>query len=296
MIFPFCGNIRRAALKGVALLFLCGSISVAAPDTKSKKAETAKDIIEKAFNLSLQKDRSQAINILVGAIRQENLRNGNASELLKALQQVSYLFYSDRAQQNYELALSLRRTEPAQSQQKLSEALRVETDNLSLFNEMQRLLIIRGDCSNAFENITKERLQDPYDEFLILLQAQANACLGKWESYVKTRDLSDYKKSNQYKFWLGLEIEYQLSQKSQVKAKELQNTLAKLDGKYPEAHYWNWRVALVANEKQTAGQKYVKECKNLPAALYRQYMIDVNLCRRVSDVETASKVTNGSTE
>lgn len=295
MFFSFKENILGAALKGVAL-FLFGAIALAAPaDLKSKKSETSKDIIEKAYNLSLQKDRSQAINILVSAIKQENFHTGNTSEMLKALQQVSYLFYSDRAQQNYELALSSRRADPAQAQQKLIEALRVENDNLSLFNEMQRIILIRGDCSAALENITKERLQDPFDENLILLQAQANACLNKWDAYVKTRDLIDYRKSPQLKFWLSLEIEYQLSLKNGSKAKELQANLAKLDPKYPEANYWNWRV-LTGPEKSEIGQKYVKECKNLSAVLYRLYMTDVNLCRRMVEVETASKASNGTSE
>jgi len=291
----FLSSLRRAALTGAAL-FIFVSLARAVPlETKSKKAETSQDIVEKAYNLSLQKDRSQAITILVGAIKQENVQSGSTAELIKALQQISYLFYSDRAQQNYELALSLRRTDIAQAQQKIAEALRIENDNLSLFNEMQRMLLIRGDCSSAHENISKQRRQDPYDEFLAILQAQAQACLGKWEDYVKTRDAFDKKNTAQAKYWASLEIEYLLSLKSFSKAKEAAGTLQKLDPKYPETIYWQWRVVTGA-EKAPFGQKYIKECKNLSAALYRQYMIDVNLCRRVAEVETASKNGNGTAE
>lgn len=286
-------NIKRAALYCAALLFLSSPVNASLLDVKSKKSETSKDIIEKAYNLSLQKDRSQAINILVGAIKQENFQSGNTAELIRALQQVSYLFYSDRSQQNYELALSLRKSDPTQALQKISDALRIENDNLSLFNEQQRLAIIRGDCSGALENINKERLHNPFDEFLILLQAQANACLGKWDAYLKARDASEYKKSAQSKFWTVLEIEYQISTGNSMKAKDLQAGLFKLDPRYPESLYWGWRLAN-AIEKDSIGQKYVKECKNLSAALYRQYMIDIKLCRRMTEIETASKISNGT--
>lgn len=285
---------RRAALFGAALFFFQGSISVSA-ENKSKKAETSKDIIEKAYNLSLQKDRSQSINILVNAIKQENARNGNTVELKKALQQVSYLFYSDRAQQAYELALSLRRTDPGQALQKMNEALRIESDNLTLFNEMQRMVLIKGDCSAALESLSKERLQDPFDEHLILLQAQAHACLNQWEEYKKVRDLFDTKKSSLAKFWQPLEIELAFYEKNTTKAKELIAALQKLDEKYPDLHYWQWRIAS-NGERPPLAQRYIKECKNMSATLYRQYMTDVNLCRRVAEVEAAAKNSNGTNE
>lgn len=287
-------SVRRAALMSVALFFFQGFLAVSA-ENKSKKAETSKDIIEKAYNLSLQKDRSQSINILVNAIKQENARSGNTTELKKALQQVSYLFYSDRAQQAYELALSLRRTDPAQALQKMNEALRMESDNLTLFNEMQRMVLIKGDCSAALESVSKVRLQDPFDEHLILLHAQAQACLNQWEEYKKTRDLFDIKKSMLAKFWQALEIELAFYEKNTTKAKEQIVSLQKLDEKYPDLHYWQWRVAS-NGERAPFAQRYIKECKNMSATLYRQYMTDVNLCRRVAEVEAAAKSSNGTNE
>jgi len=291
MIFHF---LRRAALISAALFIFKGSPCVSA-ETKSKKAETSKDIIEKAYNLSLQKDRSQSITILVNAIKQENARNGNTAELKKALQQVSYLFYSDRAQQTYELALSLKKTDPVQALQKMNEALRMETDNLTLFTEYQRMILTKGDCSAALDSVTKVRRQDPFDENLMLLQAQADACLGNWDEVKKTRDGFDTKKSNQQKFWLALEIEQALYEKNLPKAREHIAAIQKLDSKYPELHYWQWRVAS-GSEKSSFAQKYLKECKNISATVYRQYMTDVNLCRKVVEVEAATKNLNGTNE
>lgn len=264
-------------------------------ETKIIKAETFKDIIEKAYNLSLQKDRPQAITILINAIKQENSRNGNTVELKKALQQVSYLFYSDRAQQAYELALSLRKTDLPQALQKLNEALRMEPDNLTLFVETQRVLLIKGEASTVLENIVKKRVQNPFDENLFLLQAQTQAQLGKWDDYKKTRESGDYKKSLLQKYWLALELELSLYEKNIAKAKEQVLALQKMDSKYPEIRYTQWRMAHGA-EKQAFAEKYIKECKNISATVYRQYMTDVNLCRRVGEVETATKNSNGTYE
>lgn len=287
-------SLKRAALISAALFFFQSSKAVSA-DIKLKKAETSKDIIEKAYNLSLQKDRSQAINILVKAIKQENIHSENILELKKALQQVSYLFYSDRAQQAYELALSLRRTDPSQALQKMNEALRIETDNLTLFVELQRLILIKGDCSAVLDSVIKKRLQDPFDQNLALLHAQAYACLGKWDELKKIRDGIDIKKSNETKFWLSLDIEFALHEKNLAKAKELITNLQKFDSQYPELQYWQWRVAS-GSEKHVTGHKYINECKNISANLYRQYMTDANLCRKVSEVETATKNSNGTNE
>ncbi|MGZ3743453.1 MAG: tetratricopeptide repeat protein [Pseudobdellovibrionaceae bacterium] len=285
--------LKRAAL--VAALFFFSIPQAFSVENKSKKAETTKDIIEKAYNLSLQKDRSQAINILVNAIKQGNVHGENILDLKRTLQQVSYLFYSDRAQQAYELALSLRRTDAAQALQKMNEALRIETDNLTLFTEMQRMILTKGDCSTVLESVVKERLQNSFDENLILLQGQSQVCLGKWEDFKKTHDGLDLKTTTQAKFWLSLEIEYAMHEKNLARAKELIGILQKTDSKYPELHYWQWRVAN-ASEKPVIGHKYINECKNISAALYRQYMTDVNLCRKVSEVEIANKNLNETNE
>lgn len=286
--------LQGAALFGAAL-FISASVSPAWAQLRSKKAETYKDIIEKAYNLSLQKDRSQAVSLLVNTLKQEKQHEASTQELRKALQQVSYVFYSNQAQQTYELGVSLRKTDPGQAQQKIAETLRAEPDNLTVFNEMQRLLLIKNDCSAANDNITKQRVQNPIDEELLLLQGQAQACLGQWEELKKTLDLADLKKSPLLKFWLPLQIELEVQEKDLAKAKEDISALQKQDPKDPQLFYWQWRVA-EDESKNTFAEKYIKDCKNISPSLYRQYMTDVNLCRKISEVEAVSKNSNGSTE
>lgn len=284
----------RAAMIMAAFFILTPLVWSAPKQSAAKNAETQKDIIEKAFNLSLQKDRAQAMNILIAAIKQESARNVDTLELKKALEQISYVFYTERAQQTYELALSLKQTDAPQAQQKISEALRLEPDNRSLFIEMLRLLIAKGDCPSAVESATKERMRDSYDENLVLLQAQALACVGNWEGYVKAKEGLEIKKSGLYKFWLILELEHNFALKNSNKAKENLAALLKVDPKYPELHYWRWRAA-TGKEKELFAQRYLKECTNISSGVYRQYMTDVSLCRKVSEVEATRKNANNPT-
>ncbi|MBO9668575.1 MAG: hypothetical protein J7501_17385 [Bdellovibrio sp.] len=280
---------------GAAFLF-------ASPAYSQSKAETYKDIIEKAYNLSLQRDRQQALNILTSAIQRET-RPQAQSELKKAALDVAHVFFSDKAQQLYETSVSLRKNDLNQAINKLSEAQRIEPDNLAIVAELSRLMIAKGDCSNAQEMITKSLKLVPFDEELKLSNSQALVCQGQWLEYGKTFDPAEARKSPYQKFWIALEVEHQLKVKNLSKAQEWAASLKKLDAKYPEASYWAWRAAqpLEGLKKGNAtnlddAQKYVMTCKNISASQYRQYMIDPMLCRRVVEVEGEIKGMNGTVE
>lgn len=111
----------------MAALFL--SATWVQAQTKDKKSETSQDIIEKAQNLILQRDRAQAINILANAIKRESGRSQSVVELKKTLNEIAALFFSDKAQQLYEVGITLKRTDLNQALQKITEALRMEPDN-----------------------------------------------------------------------------------------------------------------------------------------------------------------------
>lgn len=267
-----------------------------APVFSQSKAETYKDIIEKAYNLSLQKDRQQALNILSAAIARESRPNAQA-ELKKAALDVAHVFFSDKAQQLYETTLSLKKTDLNQAISKLAEAQRIEPDNLTIVTEMARLQIAKNDCSNALENFPKYLKLLPFDEELRLTNAQSHACSGQWVEFAKNPEATDAKKTSYQKYWMVLSIEHQLKLKNLTKASEIAQNLTKLDAKYPEAHYWNWKLSQALKKSNVEeAQKYVMTCKNISASQYRQYMIDPMLCRRTTDVEGETKGMNGNSE
>ncbi|WP_413943732.1 tetratricopeptide repeat protein [Bdellovibrio sp. HCB-162] len=282
----------RATL-GVALLFSGPSLFA---QTKNGKSETYKDIIEKAYNLSLQRDRQQALNILSSAIQKET-RPQAVAELKKTVAEVSTIFFSDKAQQLFETGVSLRKTDVNQALDKVSEASRIEPDNLSIVNELARLMIAKGDCKNAQEAVQKQLTLVSFDEDLKLSMAQALACQGKWLEYQKVADTVAMKKSPQQKFWLALEMDKFLSAKNLTKAQEVLGTLKKADEKYPESFYWIWKFDQAQKKSNLdIAQKYVMTCKNISANQYRQYMIDPMLCRRLTEVESELKGMNGTSE
>lgn len=263
---------------------------------KNAKSETYKDLIEKAYNLSLQKDRQQALNILTSALQKER-RASAVAELKRTIDEIAHVFLSDKAQQLYESSVSLRKQDLPQALQKMLEASRIESDNLTIVNELARLQIAKGECRAALETLFSQRKLFPLSDDLRLSRAQALACDDKWAEYQKGFDPNAIKKSPLQKFWLILEVERYLEAKNYVKMHDTLLQVKKLDDKYPEVFYWLWRHDHEQKKlNQEAAQKYVMTCKNISANQHRQYMIDPMLCRRVTEVEAELKGMNGAPE
>ena len=80
-----------SALRAALVAALCFSSTTSLAQNKASKSETHKDIIAKAYNLSLQKDRQQALLILNAAIKKET-RPQAVAELKKQLQNLHRSF------------------------------------------------------------------------------------------------------------------------------------------------------------------------------------------------------------
>jgi hypothetical protein len=282
----------RAAI--IAALFFSSVPSFS--QVKADKAETYKDIIEKAYNLSLQKDRQQALLILNSAIKKET-RPQAIAELKKTASELSQMFLSDKAQQLFEMGISLRKADPNQSLAKLNEAARAENDNSAIINEQARLMIAKGDCSGAKELVAKQQILVPWDEELKLTQSQILLCQGQSLELAQVLATVDTKKSTLHLFWTALDIDKNVKDGNFVKAQESLTALQKADGRFPEVFYWTWRIDNAQKRKNVAAaQKYVMSCKNISASQYRQYMIDPMLCRHLGEVESEIKGLNGTSE
>jgi len=256
------------------------------------KTETYKDVMEKAFNLSLQRDRTQAVSILLGALKRESKKGRTPKELQTALSQVSHIFYSEKAQQSYELALSFQPTDGAMALSKLQEAARLEPENLSIELSAARVQMMMGDCGAAQKGIIKYKEQAQYLEEVQLALAQAAVCIGQFENYLSAKP-KDVKKSPFQIFWLSLDTEYQYKVGAFAKAKEQSLQMQALDSSFIEASYWEWKALQelkISGEK--SAQKYLTQCKSLSIRLQRQYQAEPNLCRRTAEVETFLKKNN----
>jgi hypothetical protein len=260
----------------------------------SQKTETANDIIEKCYTLSLQKERSQAILILVNAIKRESKKNPKAAkDLAKALDQISTVFYSDKAQQLYELGVSLRLNDPALANQKLTDALKLEPDHLRILLAQIRVSTELGDCSSALSQAKKIKEINPFSEEVDLSISQAAVCSGQFDSYQQLKPAIDDRKNPLGVHWATVELEYQFKAGNFGRALELSKGLQKLDPLFPEAHYWEWKVQVELKEKaEPSASKYMNLCKSLSARAQRKYMTEPFLCRRTTEVETFLKKNN----
>jgi hypothetical protein len=261
----------------------------------SAKTETYKDIIEKSYSLSLQKNRAQAVQVLVSAIRRESKKSQAVKELMQALEEVSTVFYSEKAQQQFELALSLRMSEPQTALGKLSDAAALEPENLSIALAQMRLQISLGDCASALQQAQKIHETNPYSDAVALAYSQAAVCTGQFDSYLQMRNTSDVKKPTMVSFWTTAEIEYLFKTGNFQKAKELAQQLSRTDSKYPEAYYWSWKTDNELKLKaDKIARKYVSICKTITSKELRNYFIEPNLCKRTADVEAYLKKSNTS--
>ena len=272
---------KRATPFGVALFFVAQGVSA--------KVETYQDIIEKAYNLSLQKDRAQAANLLVSAAKKESKKGQPPKDLLVALEEVNNVFYSDKAQQLYELALSLRLTDPNLASQKLVEAARLEPDNQQISLEQLRLQIASNDCSAALKEAKRWGEKSPFSEEIKLIMAQATLCSGQLSDFQQLRSVVEVKKTGLDVFWMSLDLELSDRTGAFAKGYDLAQQFQKIDSTFPEFYYWRWKLEQELKMTESSGKKYLAGCKNLSSRHARAYLAEPKLCRQTGEVEAALK-------
>jgi thioredoxin-like negative regulator of GroEL len=285
-------EIKRAAI--IAALFLfCGHDVFAQKGNNNRaaaqSAETFKDLIDKAYNLSLQQDRSQAISILVNGIKKESKKGQVPKELLQTLEEVSSIFYSDKAQQLFETGISLKTSDPQTAASKLNEALRSEPENLAVQSELIRLQLYSSDCAGAQKQIKKIQEANPYNEALKLHLGQTFICMGSFELFDQLYVLEG-KKSQYQCFWGVAEAEKLFKKAEYTKAYEKLKNLETYCKQFPERSYWLWKIeSELKYNNETTGQNYVSACKKLSIKQSREFAMDPNLCRRLVEVESVIK-------
>lgn len=283
-------SVRMTAL--LAALTMTSSVTKAA----QPKTETAADIIEKAYTLSQQKERQQAVLMLVNAVKKEGKKNQKVTrDLLRALDQVSGIFYQDKAQQLYELGLSLKLSDPQVASQKMAEALKLEPDNQAIQISQVRFMIELGECSSAIAQAKKIKEANPFSEEIDLVLSQASVCVGQFEAYLALRTYADDKKSPLISHWNAVELEYQFKAGNFSKMLQIAKAAEESDPAFPETYYWEWRVQVESKLKaEDSAGKYIKLCKGLSPRAQRVYVAEPFLCRRTLEVESFLKKNNNT--
>lgn len=278
----------------VALFYSLISVGKTESKIIIQNKETYQDIIDKAHNLSLQKNRTQAIDLILGAIQKESKKGQAQRELVQALDQISKIFISDKAQQLYELGLSLKDSDQKLAMNRFNEALRLEPDNSAIEIAITHLQMISNDCGGALSRTAKFTHLFPYVEEWRLVNLQASICDGQLQNYIKMKNLLDLKGPFSV-YWILLETEFHFVSEQYLKAQESLAKLMKMDMNMPELYYWSWKVSekqKIHSEKYA--QKYLSLCKTLNSRQRRAYSFEPFLCRRMTEVETFLKSNNNA--
>lgn len=277
----FSSYIKRATL--LVALFFSSFISDV---SFANRSETYKDVIEKAFSLSLQRDRAQALQILRSASKKESKKPVAQKEISQAIEKVATIFLSDKAQQAYELGLSLMSTEPAMAYQRLQDAQRIEADNLSVELALGRLNLTLNDCTQANERLSKLENFVHHSEEVRIFFAQAHLCSGRYDLI----NLPKVSEKNRSIVWSAIELELLFKQSQFIKARERGLAISRLDSQYPESSYWIFKIEdSLKIPAMRSAERYVNLCKSLSLRQQRSYLADPYLCRRTAEAEAFLK-------
>lgn len=243
------------------------------------RAEGSGQLIEKAQNLLLQKDRNQALLLL-----QNSLKSDPKNQAIKdALTDVFAIYLTNQGVQGYELGLS-QLQKGSDVAAALSPYSLTEGDLKDYVLLLARYYLRKDDLKSAQTTVEKViPTLDLFEEGQLLL-AQINflknplAPLEAWEKKKRTLKI----------FWATLSLEQALRAGESAEVDRLLKLIRTEDSLYPELYFYDWLIAMKKNEttNQQELQKYVSVCKTLSASQWRKYILNPALCSRMKDVES----------
>lgn len=262
-----------------------------AAEAQTGLRDSAGEMVKKAQSMTLQRDRVQATRLLAQGLSAEKNKGASRKELLATFDQISRLFFSDKTQQSFELALSLKPTDEELTVQKLREAQRMEPDNFAIEEALMRIRLAARDCEAVLGSQKNFPDQYLYIHSGQVLVAQALVCLGRYDEALKLKPIEYYMHTETLSaVWLALEVEIHFKKSEFIKAREKALVLRGLNPKYPEAYYWSFMAEnQLKMPSESSGQKYFSLCRGLSLRQKREFDLDPFLCRRVSEVETIQK-------
>lgn len=247
------------------------------PADAAPTRETAQDLVIKAQNLALQKDRLQATRLLIRGVEKE--AGEGRKKLLAALKEISEIFFTEKGQQVFERGQTLRGAALPSAIEKLREAWALEVGNTVVGRALVRSLLQAGQCEEASELADKVLSYNPYSEELSLSLSQALICNGKVPD-----GLIILKRLEQRKGPLRLYVETLKAQaalfdgKLDVASEHLRKA-EDLDSLFPEIHYWRGQVLLKSKVDPRASlEKYVALCAKVEPKIRLKYEAEPRLC------------------
>ncbi len=250
--------------------------------------------IEKAYTLSQNKSRDKAVELLVSSLKKEDHKSVAFAEESKALVNITNLFLLDKTQQLYELGLSLFLNDPRAAEAKFLEAQKLEPENIQITKAISAVKLSLNDCGLALEQANRALALNPWDNEAEVLLAKSYLCLGKTEKYLILRAGLDPRVALQTPYWITIDSQVQYQAEHFEKAKELADSVIKLDPDYPSAYFWSWKSAMALKQKPGPAldsllEKYNTLCENRTAKLSRKYLVDPLICGGAAEIAEIQK-------
>jgi len=281
---------RGAVLFWVAFFFLELTILIQSDAAEqlrqSKTKETAKDLIDKAQNLILQRDRLKASRVLQQGINTKDYSAENRKKLRRSLIKISTLFLSEKGQQAFQLADSMYFTEEPKVLIKYEEALQLEPQNILVIGALARAQLKENKCTMALQSLQRGDDINPFDSDLKYYQIRALYCLNR---RTQARVIRSRAKGamGKYKIYLiQLDIENAMKENNKQRAYSFAKKALNMDKKYPETYYWLWRTRPIEEELEVEdAQRYLELCKSLGPPLRRKYSFNPHLCQYTVEID-----------
>jgi hypothetical protein len=299
---------RLAAVCAISAAAVCFSIGAYAakpsakvlakkpksPESASSTTETFQNLIEKAQNLSLQKDRLQASQILVRAITHESKGSPAYRDLTKALDELMTTFYTERAQSTFVAAESNLSLKPREAIEGFAEALRLEDGNVTILKALARSHLVLNECDKADGFVKSAEALDPFAAEIELLRLQVLSCSNSRSLLSARLFPPDVPMSSMENFVRGMQVKDLIQRTETKRAKALLAQWQTSAPDYPEVYYWKWMFSKdeqsqSAKPDRVAAQKYVQLCQNLTPRKRKSFNLDVDLCKGKESVDSFLK-------
>ncbi len=259
-------------------------------DSSSSTTETFHDLIEKAQNLSLQKDRLQASQILVRAINHEAKSSLAYRELTKALDELMTAFYTERAQSTFVAAESNLPLKPREAIDGFTEALRLEDGNVTILKTLARTHLVLNECDKAEGFVKSAEILDPFAAEVQLLRLQILSCSKSTSALAEKLFPLDAQLIPMENYVRSMQIRDLIRRTETKRAKALLAQWETSAPDYPEVYFWKWTFSKdeqsqAVKPDRVAAQKYVQLCQNLTPRKRKSYNLDVDLCKGKESID-----------
>ncbi|MCK6598948.1 MAG: hypothetical protein L6Q37_11335 [Bdellovibrionaceae bacterium] len=250
---------------------------------KTVNYDAYKEDIKQAEELLFAKKRIEAINLLIKSLARESQNKKANLEIKNHLKEINHFFLSEKSQQNYELAINLKKADPNQALAKLNEALFWEPENHKLLSEVAKIKILKRDCQSQVTPLEKAIEINPWDEILALTLAQVYFCLGEQAKEEKLRErYKEFSVKANLLYWQELEVFFNLKKNNISAAKEGLDKIKTIDSKYPQIELIEYFIDLTEKSKNTNLRTLVTKkkfsCEELSLAILRKYNSNPFFC------------------